>query len=174
MNKPRRTILRNAVSLAATAPTILSAKSHGYTPTEIDTRLTNGKTITKADLVTPALLLDLDALDANIAKLAAHAKAAKINLRPHGKTHKCVEIARRQMQAGAIGLCAATIREAEAFAAHDLSGDAASSAELRKWRQRLVEHFSNRGDQWVKGGKLQTRKDAIPRSPNFPSPLKPA
>ncbi len=121
MNTSRRTILRNGLGLIV-APTILRTTTTGYTPAEIDARLTNGKTITKADLVTPALLLDLDALEANLAKMAAHAKAAKINLRPHGKTHKCVEIARRQLQAGAIGLCAATIREAEAFAAAGLRG----------------------------------------------------
>lgn len=126
MNKSRRTILRNGLGLIA-APTVFPTigranPNPGYTPAEIDKRLTNGKTITKADLVTPALLLDLDALESNLAKMAAHAKAAKINLRPHGKTHKCVEIARRQLQAGALGICAATIREAEAFAAAGLRG----------------------------------------------------
>jgi arylsulfatase A-like enzyme len=57
---------------------------------------------------------------------------------------------------------------------HDLSGDPAASAELRKWRQRLVDHLSVRGDNWVKNGKLQTRTEPIPRSPNFPSPPKTA
>src|SRR5262245_13590019 len=78
--------------------------------------------MTKADLVTPALLLDLDLFEANISKMAAHVKAAKINLRPHGKTHKCAEIARRQIEAGAIGLSVATIREAEAMATAGVKG----------------------------------------------------
>jgi len=56
----------------------------------------------------------------------------------------------------------------------DLSGDPGSAAELRKWRQRLIEHLSVRGDRWVKNGKLQTRQEPIPRSPNFPSPPKSA
>jgi arylsulfatase A-like enzyme len=51
----------------------------------------------------------------------------------------------------------------------DLSGDAASQPLLRQWRSRLLEHLSVRGDQWVKNGKLQTRKEPIPRSPNFPT-----
>src|SRR5512134_569903 len=68
------------------------------------------------DLPTPALLVDLDALDANIAKMAAHCKAKNRALRPHGKTHKCPEIARRLMAAGAVGACAAKLSEAEAFA----------------------------------------------------------
>jgi D-serine deaminase-like pyridoxal phosphate-dependent protein len=128
MNTSRRNVLRGGLSLsfAATTPEILIAKPNaGYSRDEIDERLKSGKRLdglTKADLVTPALLLDLDLLEANIAKLAAHAKAAKINLRPHGKTHKCVEIAQRQIKAGALGLSVATIREAEAMAAAGVKG----------------------------------------------------
>jgi D-serine deaminase-like pyridoxal phosphate-dependent protein len=128
MNTSRRNVLRGGLGLsfAATAPEILIAKPNaGYSRDEIDERVKSRKGLdglTKADLVTPVLLLDLDLLEANIAKLAAHAKAAKINLRPHGKTHKCVEIAQRQIKAGAIGLSVATIREAEAMAAAGVKG----------------------------------------------------
>ena len=52
---------------------------------------------------------------------------------------------------------------------NDLASDPAAEERLRQWRQRMVEHLSIRGDQWVKNGKLQTRKEPIPRSPNFPS-----
>src|SRR5262245_34241081 len=71
--------------------------------------------VPKAELPTPALLIDLDLLEANIAKMAAHAKSVGINLRPHTKSHKCPEIAKRQLAAGAVGVCAATISEAEAL-----------------------------------------------------------
>jgi 3-hydroxy-D-aspartate aldolase len=64
-------------------------------------------------LDTPALVLDLDALERNIAAMAAHAKSAGVNLRPHAKTHKSVEIARRQVEAGSIGIACATLGEAE-------------------------------------------------------------
>lgn len=74
------------------------------------------------DLPTPALLLDLDALDANIAKMAAHCKARGRALRPHGKTHKCPEIAHRLIKAGAVGACAAKLSEAETFARHGVGG----------------------------------------------------
>lgn len=74
------------------------------------------------DLPTPALLLDLDALDANIARMAAHCKATGRALRPHGKTHKCPEIARRLIRAGAIGACAAKLSEAEVFARNGIGG----------------------------------------------------
>jgi 3-hydroxy-D-aspartate aldolase len=58
----------------------------------------------------------------NIAKMAAHAKAVGINLRPHAKSHKCPEIAKRQIAAGAVGMCAATISEAEALVDAGISG----------------------------------------------------
>lgn len=128
MKPSRREILRGGLglTLAAAAPEIMVAKPRtGYTPAEIDDRLQRGtglKGLTKADLVTPALLLDLDLFEANIARLAAHARQTGIRLRPHGKTHKCAEIAQRQVQAGAIGLSVATIREAEAMAAAGIRG----------------------------------------------------
>ncbi len=70
------------------------------------------------ELPTPALLLDLDVLDANLSRMAARAKVLGVELRPHAKTHKCVEIAERQVAAGAVGLTVSTLYEAEAFADH--------------------------------------------------------
>lgn len=74
------------------------------------------------DLPTPALLLDLDGLDGNIAKMASHCKSRSRALRPHGKTHKCPDIARRLVAAGAVGACAAKLSEAEAFARSGVRG----------------------------------------------------
>ena len=65
------------------------------------------------DLKTPALVIDLDAFERNIAKMADHCRATGISLRPHAKTHKCAEIARRQISAGAVGQCCASLDEAE-------------------------------------------------------------
>ena len=64
---------------------------------------------------TPALVVDLDALDRNISAMAAHAHQSGIALRPHAKTHKSVEIGRRQLAAGAVGLCCQKVSEAEAL-----------------------------------------------------------
>ena len=61
----------------------------------------------RAEIPTPALLLDLDRFERNLQKMAAHVKAAGKKLRPHAKTHKCPEIARRQIAAGAVGVCVA-------------------------------------------------------------------
>jgi 3-hydroxy-D-aspartate aldolase len=73
-------------------------------------------------LDTPALLLDRDALDRNIAAMAAHALAAGVALRPHAKTHKSLRIAERQIAAGAIGICCTTLGEAEVMVAGDVPG----------------------------------------------------
>jgi D-serine deaminase-like pyridoxal phosphate-dependent protein len=89
---------------------------------EVDLRLERGQRVTKDELPTPALLLDRGAFEANVARMAAHARAEKIALRPHAKTHKCVEIAKRQLAAGALGVCTATIHEAEAMAAGGIGG----------------------------------------------------
>lgn len=69
-----------------------------------------------AHLATPALVVDLDALERNIASMAALTRAKGIALRPHAKTHKSAEIAKRQIAAGAVGLCCAKLGEAEALA----------------------------------------------------------
>src|SRR5688572_10672408 len=71
----------------------------------------------KHELPTPCLLLDLDRFERNVQKMAAHVKAAGKKLRPHAKTHKCPEIAHRQIAAGAVGVCVAKVGEAEVMAA---------------------------------------------------------
>lgn len=62
---------------------------------------------------TPALVVDLDILEGNLARMAEWARQQGIKLRPHAKAHKCVEIARRQMELGACGLTVAKLGEAE-------------------------------------------------------------
>jgi D-serine deaminase-like pyridoxal phosphate-dependent protein len=91
-------------------------------------------------LPTPAVLVDLDVLEANIGRQAARARAAGVKLRPHAKTHKCAEIARLQLAAGARGLSLAKVGEAEVFVdagfddiflAYPLVGDDAARRLLR-------------------------------------------
>lgn len=116
MQTSRREVL---MGMAATgiSPTIVTrATRSGYAPDEVARRLAAGEGLTKHDLPTPALVVDLNILDANIEKMRQHGQAASIGLRPHAKTHKCPEIAKRQIKAGAGGVCVATIREAEAMA----------------------------------------------------------
>lgn len=75
-----------------------------------------------ASLPTPCLVVDAAATARNVARLAEAARAAGMGLRPHAKSHKCVEIARAQVAAGARGLCCATIQEMEALHAAGLPG----------------------------------------------------
>ena len=68
------------------------------------------------DLETPALLLHLDVVERNLTVMAARARQLGVQLRPHAKTHKCVELGRRELAHGAVGLTVATLVEAETFA----------------------------------------------------------
>ena len=76
----------------------------------------------RASLNTPVLVLDIEALDRNIATMAGLANKHKVALRPHAKTHKSVDIGKRQIAAGAVGLCCAKIGEAEVLADGGIKG----------------------------------------------------
>jgi len=70
------------------------------------------------DLPTPALLLDARRVEHNIAAMAERCRGLGVALRPHLKTHKCVELARRQRDQGARGVTVSTLAEAAVFAHH--------------------------------------------------------
>src|SRR5712691_7957309 len=74
------------------------------------------------EIPTPALLLDLDRFERNLTRMATHVRAAGKNLRPHAKTHRCPEIARRQVAAGALGVACAKLGEAEVMAKAGIRG----------------------------------------------------
>ncbi len=90
-----------------------------------------------SDLDTPAVLVDLDVVEANIADMQAFADAEGFTLRPHVKSHKSLTIADRQLRSGAHGVCVATGSEAAVMAgteaedvlvAYPLSASASSNA----------------------------------------------
>jgi D-serine deaminase-like pyridoxal phosphate-dependent protein len=76
----------------------------------------NLSAVARAAIDTPALVLDLDRMDAAIDRMQASMAERGVALRPHAKTHKSVEVGRRQVAAGAVGLTVGTIGEAEVFA----------------------------------------------------------
>ena len=84
----------------------MSEKSY-YTPARIGMSL--------ADVDTPALILDLDAFEGNLKLLQQSLAGRTIKVRPHAKSHKCPEIALRQMALGAVGACCQKVSEAEAM-----------------------------------------------------------
>lgn len=127
---------REFVISAAAAPAVLRAAAErrlSWAEVEriLNSGAVNGK-LSRDDLPTPALLLDLDAFEFNVRRMAGHARDTGRALRPHGKTHKCPEIAKRLIKAGAVGCCAAKLSEAEAFAASGVTGLLVTTAVVGK------------------------------------------
>ncbi len=70
-----------------------------------------------SEVPTPALIIEVAALERNLAKMATAIGERKKRIRPHTKTHKCPLLARRQLDLGAVGVCCAKVSEAEVQAA---------------------------------------------------------
>jgi D-serine deaminase-like pyridoxal phosphate-dependent protein len=111
-----------AAAGAGTASVWIPSDVRGYTGAEMLERAEtdNLKGVSKWDLDTPALCVDLDLLEQNIATMRTRLDATKIASRPHAKTHKCPEIAKLQLAGGSIGICTAKVSEAEVFARHGI------------------------------------------------------
>jgi D-serine deaminase-like pyridoxal phosphate-dependent protein len=101
-----------------------------------------------AALDTPCLVLDLAAFERNLDRLMQSVADSKVALRPHAKSHKCPEIAKRQIAKGAVGICCQKISEAQAFAdagihdillSNELVGSKKISAALSLARQLQSE-----------------------------------
>ena len=92
----------------------------GYTGAEMRAKTTDarmGVGVSKWELDTPALCVDLDKLDQNLAAMKTKLASTGVATRPHAKTHKCPAIAQLQLAAGSIGVCTAKVSEAEALVA---------------------------------------------------------
>lgn len=113
MSTTRRAFIGATAATAAHVWIPTSVK--GYTAREVVPVIPHKAGISKWDLDTPALCVDLNKLERNIAKMQRTCNANKIAVRPHAKTHKCAAIAKLQMAAGAIGICTAKLSEAEAL-----------------------------------------------------------
>jgi 3-hydroxy-D-aspartate aldolase len=73
-----------------------------------------------SEIPTPAMVVDLDALDRNIKTMADHCRGRGVSLRPHGKHFKCPALAHKLVAAGAVGVCAAKLGEGEVFVKHGI------------------------------------------------------
>jgi hypothetical protein len=111
-------LLANRSKAARTTP------SSGYPFAEFEARIAKRdfRDMTKDILPTPCMVVDLDMFKANIKHMADTAKANGINVRPHVKVHKSVDVAKHQIAHGAIGLTCATIAEAELFSGAGTKG----------------------------------------------------
>ena len=74
-----------------------------------------GQSLDEVD--TPAMIVDLDAFERNLDRMAAFTKSHNIRLRPHAKTHKCPVVAMKQIARGAVGQCCQKVSEAEIMVA---------------------------------------------------------
>lgn len=89
----------------------------------------------KNELDTPSLILDLELFEQNLIRMRDFAEAAGKKLRPHAKTHKCPEIAKRQLAAGnCAGVCAAKLSEAEGLAAAGIQNILITSPVTAPWK----------------------------------------
>ncbi len=108
----------------ATATVFAPSGARGVPTPEVAARMATGRLsefgMSMWDLDTPALLVDLDALERNIERLERAVRANGIAARPHAKTHKTPAIARMQLEAGAVGICVAKVGEAQALFDHGI------------------------------------------------------
>ena len=110
----RRRFLQTTSAAAVWLPTSV----RGYSANEVQALFVDGEMqqdISKWELDTPALCVDLDALEGNIAKMQKTTALNGIASRPHAKTHKTPVIAQMQMDTGSVGICVAKVSEAEAM-----------------------------------------------------------
>lgn len=125
----------------------------GYSTAEILGSVEGGvptRELYKEDLPTPCLLLDLDAFESNVRRMHGFLTAAGQGIRPHAKTHKCPEVAKRQVAAGASGICVARIVEAEAMVRAGIPGILISSPVIgRNAVGRLIRLVKTRPDLMV-------------------------
>src|SRR5436190_20806733 len=114
-------ISRRSFLMTSGAATVwASGAARGYTSAEMRGRADAGDLtgVSKWDLDTPALCVDLDRMEQNIAAMRKNLAPMKVASRPHAKTHKCPAIAKLQLAGGSIGICTAKISEAEVFSAN--------------------------------------------------------
>ena len=116
----RRRFLQSTGAAAIWLPTTVK----GYTANEMHALYADGtmqEDVSKWELDTPSLCIDLDALESNIAKMQSTTSQNGIASRPHAKTHKCPTIAHMQLDSGSVGICTAKISEAEAMYQHGIN-----------------------------------------------------
>ena len=124
----RRRFLQASAAGAGAAAVWIPSPVKGYTPAEMaglaaaaaERGAPHDLGVAVEELDTPALVVDLDAMEANIARMQRTVRANGIASRPHAKTHKTPAIARRQLETGSVGICVAKVGEAQALFDHGI------------------------------------------------------
>ena len=127
----------------------------GYTATELTRRVEeSGAAISELgvsmwDLDTPALIVDLDLLEANISMMQRTVGRNGIATRPHAKTHKTPEIARIQLETGSVGICVAKISEAHALFSHGIEPLLMTTSNVTPAKINRAMHLRKWCDQFI-------------------------
>ena len=147
MSTSRRTFI--AASAATAAHVWIPKAVKGYTASEVGPVTPMKAGISKWDLETPALCVDLDKLERNITKMQRSLAANKLGSRPHAKTHKCAAIAKLQMNAGALGICTAKVSEAEALVNAGLDKVCMTTSNLSPNKIRRAMRLRKKAPQFI-------------------------
>ncbi len=127
----------------------------GYSVTELTRRAeTSGAAINELgvsmwDIDTPALVVDLDVLEANIATMQSTVNRNGIASRPHAKTHKTPEIARMQLETGSVGICVAKVSEAHALFKHGIEPILMTTSNVTPTKINRAMHLRKWCDQFI-------------------------
>ena len=119
---PQPGLSRRNFLMSTGGAAVWAGSTRGYSAAEIRAKAEDGTLagVSKLDLDTPALCVDLDTFEQNVATMRTKLAAMHVASRPHGKSHKCPTIAKLQLAGGSIGICAAKISEAEVFSANGI------------------------------------------------------
>jgi D-serine deaminase-like pyridoxal phosphate-dependent protein len=145
----RRRFLQTSTSAAALW---IPASVNSYTHQEIQDLYVDGSmqaNVSKWELDTPSLCVDLDALEANIDTMQDTLTRNCIASRPHGKTHKSPTLARMQLDAGAIGICAAKVSEAEAMFQHGIDAVLMTTTNVTATKIRRAMNLRHANPQFI-------------------------
>jgi D-serine deaminase-like pyridoxal phosphate-dependent protein len=112
-----------------------------------------------ATIDTPAPVVNLDAMERNLQKMAAFARQHEVRLRPHAKMHKSAALAQRQIEAGAVGVCVQKTSEAEALAAGGVHDIFISNEVIAPHKLRRVAALAR--TLTARGGRLAIAVDSL-------------
>src|SRR5579872_7205484 len=122
MTSRRRFLGSAALGTAFAASPRAFARPTRYEEIEARIARKDFKNLSKDDLPTPCMVVDLEIFERNLHTMAEHCRTTGIHLRGHVKVHKSPEIARRQLALGSIGVTCATVAECELMANSGVKG----------------------------------------------------
>src|SRR5438270_4728633 len=111
-----------AGGISAASPAFSARNSNRYDEIEARVARRDFKNLSKEDLPTPCMVVDLEIFEKNLRTMAEHCRNTGIHLRGHVKVHKSPDIAKRQLALGSIGLTCATVAECELMTQSGLKG----------------------------------------------------